>query len=124
MNCLSCNKEISDNSIFCPFCGTKVNSDVNNELIPLTITREKRVMGCAIPFSVFVDGVRIGDLRNGNFVQCSVGVGKHTILIKCIEKDVIQDVVVLPLHHSVEVVTYAKIGLLAAIACINNVIFK
>ena len=124
MNCLNCNKEISDNSLFCPFCGTKVNNEANGNLIPLTITREKKLMGCAIPFSVFVDGVRVGDLKNGNFLQCSVGLGKHTVLIKCVEKDVVQDVVVLPEHHSVEVVTFAKMGLLAAIACIKNVIFK
>ena len=64
------------------------NTINNNGLVPLTITREKRFMGWAIPFSVFVDGVKVGDIKNGKSLSCQVGLGSHVVLVKCVEKDV------------------------------------
>lgn len=154
MKCLSCNREFNTDREYCPFCGEKIvgntsnvagnqnvsstqvesqvntpvsntNVPVNNGgLVPLLITREKRFMGWAIPFSVFVDGVKVGDLKNGKSLSCQVSLGAHTVLIKCVEKDVTQNIIVNANHHSVEVVVRAKMGLLAAVAEITNLLYK
>lgn len=161
MKCYSCNREFNTDRDYCPFCGEKIEENIqksvvnttednnsntsvgastnpqqfyntplsanpvnNNGLVPLQITREKRFMGWAIPFSVFVDGVKVGDLKNGTSLSCQVGLGSHDVLIKCVEKDVHQNIMVTASHQSVEVVARAKMGLLAAVAKITNVIYK
>ena len=103
---------------------TNNNTINNNGLVPLTITREKRFMGWAIPFSVFVDGVKVGDIKNGKSLSCQVGLGSHVVLVKCVEKDVTQNIVVTGNHHAVEVTMRATMGLLAAVADITNVVYK
>lgn len=100
------------------------NNPINNRLVPLTITREKKFMGWAIPFSVFVDNVKVGEINNGKSLSCQVSVGSHIVLIKCIEKDVTQNIMVNDNHHSVEVTIKAGMGLLAAVAKITNVVYK
>ena len=152
MKCLNCNREFGTPRENCPFCGADMTDqgtvDVNQnvslstnpvfssassmvssnpgsgELIPLTISREKRIMGFAISFTVFVDGVRVGILKNGKSLSCQVGQGVHEILIKCVEKDVRQSITVLKSNQSVDVITRAKMGLLAAVVEIKNVIYK
>ena len=69
-------------------------------------------------------GVKVGDLKNGTSLSCQVGLGSHDVLIKCVEKDVHQNIMVTASHQSVEVVARAKMGLLAAVAKITNVIYK
>lgn len=154
MKCLNCNREFNTPREYCPFCGADMaeqeqesnaveqnvslssNPDVssasstvsstpsNGEMIPLIISRQKKIMGFAVSFTVFVDGVRVGVLKNGKSLSCQIGQGVHEVLIKCVEKDVKQSITVLRSNHSVEVVTYAKIGLLAAVAEIKDVIYK
>lgn len=96
----------------------------NGDLISLTITRKGKIMGFAINFAVFVDGVRLGDLKNGKSLSCQVGRGGHEILIKCVEKDLKQTISVSDSTNSVEVITHAKMGLLAAVAKIDDIIYK
>lgn len=143
MRCLKCNKEFNAEVQYCPFCGDRLSEQINNnqinscdsanlsanlvnndKLIPLTISREKRIMGFALSFNVFVDGVNLGSLKNGKSLTCQVGVGSHEILIKCVEKDVKQSINVLANNHSIEVITYARIGVLAAVAEIKDIIYK
>ena len=144
MKCLNCNREFGTARDTCPFCGADMasqeiekkqeenvvdnpvsNTNENNgDLIPLTISRESKVMGFAVSFNVFVDGVNLGALKNGKSLTCQVGQGVHEILIKCVEKDVKQTITVLRSNHSVEIITYAKIGLLAAVAEIKDIIYK
>lgn len=100
------------------------NGENIGELIPLTITRESKIMGFAVSFNVFVDGVSLGVLKNGKSLTCQVGQGVHEVLIKCVEKDVKQTITVLRSNHSVDIITYAKIGLLAAVAEIKDIIYK
>lgn len=139
MKCLKCNKEFNAEVQYCPFCGDRLSEQINNnqinscdsanlvnndKLIPLTISREKRIMGFALSFNVFVDGVNLGSLKNGKSLTCQVGIGSHEILIKCVEKDVKQSINVLANNHSIEVITYARIGILAAVAEIKDIIYK
>lgn len=81
-------------------------------------------MGFALSFNVFVDGVNLGSLKNGKSLTCQVGIGSHEILIKCVEKDVKQSINVLANNHSIEIITYARIGILAAVAEIKDIIYK
>lgn len=103
---------------------TNNNTVNNNGLVPLTIIRKKKFMGWAIPFSVFVDGVKVGDIKNGKSLSCQVGLGSHVVLIKCVEKDITQNIMVTGNHHAVEVTIKATMGLLAAVADITNVVYK
>ena len=114
-------KKQEENVVDNPVSNTNEN---NGDLIPLTISRESKVMGFAVSFNVFVDGVNLGALKNGKSLTCQVGQGVHEILIKCVEKDVKQTITVLRSNHSVEIITYAKIGLLAAVAEIKDIIYK
>ena len=53
MTCKNCNKEVEDNKNFCPSCGAKLGE------YTLIVTRKKKAMGFAIPFPIYVDGVKI-----------------------------------------------------------------
>ena len=100
------------------------NNIHNIKNIPLTIFRTKKIMGFAIPISVFIDNNKIGDLKNGKSIECFINPGKHKVLFNCIEKDVIQDIVVDENNQKVEIITHAKMGLLAAVIVIDNDIYK
>ena len=118
MNCPTCNKLLDDNAKFCGVCGTKIEANAN---AVLTVTRTKKVMGFAIPFTIFVDNTELGSLKNGSSLTCNVGVGKHKVIFKCVEKNVEQEIEVTPSTNAVEVVCHAKMGLLAAVAKIDKV---
>ena len=119
MNCPTCNKMTDDGVKFCPVCGTKLIKDV-----PLTVTREKKLLGFAINFDVFVDDNLIGRLKNGQSLTCEVSLGVHNIKFKCVEKDVIQQVTVTDTTQSIEVISHAKMGFIAAVAKVDDVIYK
>ena len=122
MFCPECGKELNKGK-FCPECGTKIEnkSSNNGNMITLTVTRKKRVIGCAIPFSVYVDDVKIGNLGNGKSLTCEVGEGVHTVMFKCVEKNVTQEVNVTSETNSVEVTCRATMGLAAAVAQVLDV---
>ena len=118
MNCPTCNKLLDDNAKFCGVCGTKIEANSN---VVLTVSRTKKIMGFAIPFTIFVDNTELGKLKNGGKLTCNVGLGKHKVIFKCVEKNVEQEIEVTPSTNAVEVVCHAKIGLLAAVAKIDKV---
>lgn len=132
MFCSNCGKEVKGN--FCGACGTKVvestvqeeNSTTkveenSNRNVVLTVTRVKKILGFAISFSVYVDDVQIGSLGNGKSITCNVSEGNHKVIFKCVEKEVVQEINVLSTTNSVEVVCHAKMGLVAAVASIDEV---
>ena len=121
MFCNKCGTEIKKGN-FCSECGNKVgNINSNGKMITLTVTRKKKVMGFAIPFPVYVDDLKIGSLGNGKSLTCEVGEGTHTVLFKCVEKNVTQDVNITSDTNSVEVTCQAKMGLAAAVAQVLDV---
>ena len=120
MFCPNCGREVNKGK-FCPECGSSLETSNNTGDVKLIVTRNKRVIGCAIPFSVYVDDVKIGSLGNGKSLTCEVGEGTHTIMFKCVEKNVTQEVNVTSDTKSVEVTCRARMGLAAAIAQVLDV---
>ena len=122
MFCPNCGKELKKGK-FCPECGSSIEINNSNKTgdVKLIVTRVKKVIGCAIPFSVFVDDVKIGSLGNGKSLTCEVGEGIHTVMFKCVEKNVIQEVDITSEIKSVEITCRARMGLAAAVAQILDV---
>lgn len=115
------NQEIVNNNVNTT---TDINNSTSDGMVNLIITRTSKVMGFAISFPVFVDGVKLGTLKNGKSLTCQIGYGSHTVLFKCVEKDVTQNIVVGNNHQSVEIVTHAKMGILAATISIDNILYN
>ena len=127
MNCPKCGNVVNEGASFCAVCGQSLNGtpQVTNQTgKTITVTREKKIMGFAIPFPVFVDGTKIGDLKNGTSLSCEVQPGKHKVVLKCVEKDTEQEVELTDQNNGVEVTCVAKMGLIAARAKITNVTYK
>lgn len=145
--CSKCGAELEKGSLFCTECGTKVgetpkkeekkeikeskkNSTTKKEkstdehTATLTVTRKKSIKGCAITFHVLVDGVKVGDLKNGTSITCELTEGIHKVTISTIDKDTDQPVEVTKDRNSIEILTVAKMGLVAAKADIVDIIFK
>ena len=87
MRCVKCNQIIPDESIFCLFCGAKIEKAQSQE-IPKTrkiiIERQWRFIGSACIYNIFCDGQIIATIRNGeekifeidenaHSIQCGVG---------------------------------------------------
>ena len=122
MFCPNCGKEVNKGK-FCPECGNSIEINNNNNTgdVKIIVTRQKKIMGCAIPFSVYVDNAKIGSLANGKSLYCEVGEGTHTVIFRCVEKDVVQEVNVTSETNSVEVICKARMGLAAAVAKVLEV---
>ena len=120
MFCPNCGKEVNKGN-FCPECGSGLGNSNTTGNVIITVTRVKKVIGCAIPFSVYVDDTKIGSLGNGKSLTCEVGEGIHTVKFKCVEKDVIQEVNITSDIKKVEITCRARMGLAAAVAQVLDV---
>ena len=108
MTCKNCNKEVEDNKNFCPSCGAKLGE------YTLIVTRKKKAMGFAIPFPIYVDGVKIGDATNGKTLTYNLTKGKHTVSINSVEKNMEKEFTLDDEHTCFEIVFCAQMGLIAA----------
>lgn len=126
MFCTECGKKVEGN--FCTNCGAKVENveEVNTESgnIPIIVTRPKSMVGMAISFTVYVDGKDIGKLKNNTSLTCNVAVGEHTVIVKSLEKEVVQNVLIQDDTNSVELIVGIKMGLIAGRAVLKDVIYK
>lgn len=120
MFCTNCGKEVEKGN-FCPNCGNKIEGNNNTRKVTLTVTRNKKMMGFAVPFPIYVDNELIGKLGNGKSLTCEISEGIHTVMFKCVEKKVEQEVIANSNTNSVEVICEAKMGLAAAVAKIIDV---
>lgn len=122
MICPNCKSEAGNNN-FCPSCGTSI---INNPIrgVTLVITRQKKFLGCAINFPVYIDNSKLGDLKNNSSVQCSLGIGKHIVTFKMLEKEVSQEIDVTGNNSEIEIICAAKMGFLTAIPKIIDVKYK
>lgn len=118
MKCTNCNKEVEDNKNFCPSCGSKLGD------YTLIVTRKKKTMGFAIPFPIYVDGNKIGDLKNGQSITYNLTKGEHKVLIKSVEKDINQEIILDDEHKTVEISLYGTMGLLAVRPVLKNIEYK
>ena len=136
--CENCGNPMSKDSLFCSECGTKVENNLksnskekkitkkeaNVHTATLIVSRKKSIKGCAVPFHVLLDGVKIGDLKNGASVSCEVGEGIHKVTISTIDKNTDQPIEVTKERNSIEILTVAKMGLVAAKADIVDIKFN
>lgn len=118
MKCPKCNKEVEDNKNFCPSCGTKLGE------YTLIVTRQKKTMGFALSFPIYVDDVKIGDIKNGRSVTYNLTKGSHKVLINSVEKKLEQGIILDDEHKSVEILFCAQMGLVAAKPKLINIIYK
>ena len=123
MFCKKCGNSINKDDTFCTECGNKIDKEKMGKLCKIIVTRRKYFLGVAISFPVYVDGIKIGDLKNGKTLETEVTEGNHLVEFKCIEKTVKQDVD-LNGKESVEINCQANMGLLAAVVGINKVEYK
>ena len=118
MKCKKCNKEVDDNKNFCPNCGNKLGD------YTLVVTRNKKTMGFAIPFPIYVDGNKICDLKNGETITYNLKEGKHTVSINSVEKNMQKEFTLDEEHKCFEIVFSAQMGLLAARPNIHSFQYK
>lgn len=150
--CPNCNAELEVGSLFCTECGAKIEKSnkkkttkketkedkketkkikedeerksENVHTATLIVSRKKSFKGCAVPFHVLLDGVKVGDLKNGASVSCEVEEGIHKVTISTIDKDTDQPIEVTKERNSIEILTVAKMGLVAAKADIVDIKFN
>jgi len=134
--CENCGNPMPKDSLFCSECGTKVGNSKEGTLkkenmknknihtATLIVSRKKSIKGCAVPFHVLLDGIKVGDLKNGASVSCEVEVGIHKVTISTIDKDTDQPIEVTNDRNSIEILTVAKMGLVAAKADIIDIKFN
>lgn len=123
MFCKNCGAPINLNDNFCNECGAKVEKENLGKICKIKVTRRKYFLGVAISFPVYVDDVKIGELKNGKTLEVEVTEGVHEVEFRCIEKKVKQEVD-LTGKEEVEIFCQANMGLLAAVVGINKVEYK
>ena len=121
MFCENCGNKLNTASNFCTKCGEKVNRD---NLVTLTLTREKSYLGMAMSIKVFVDETEIGVLKNGTSLTYDVPGGIHKVGFKTPEKNVVQEVNISENTNGVEIVVAMSMGILTGKAKIKNVIYR
>ncbi len=118
-NNVSINQEINNNS-------QQVVNQISNgdKNIILNVIRQKKTMGFAVSFTVHVDDVIIGKLKNGSTISCNIKPGHHVVNIESVEKNTIQEIDVSENMSSVEIIVVAKMGFVAATAKLVDVVYK
>ena len=123
MKCKNCGNALELNQKFCTNCGTQTNITEDN-LGKITVTREKKILGFAIPFELYIDNTKIGNLKNDSTLNTNVPLEEHTVTIKSVESSVSQNVFLNNDKKEVEIKVIPKLGLIAAKPKITEVIFK
>ena len=90
MFCLSCGKEIPDNSNYCLYCGIALPGRNNNSIMKVDGNRALIVVNSTkvkwwnkYKINIFVDGNFINDVKNGESVSFEIENGKHIIYCEC-----------------------------------------
>ena len=60
MVCLECGRMIELGTKFCPHCGKATPLNNENNVGTITVVREKKMFGWAIPFDVYIDDTKLG----------------------------------------------------------------
>ena len=80
--CKYCGNELQDGA-FCQNCGNKVDDIIapqNNSCI--TVYRKSSFAGMATDFEIFVDNMKLGNIKNGQSVIYEMSAGVHSIFVK------------------------------------------
>lgn len=124
MFCTNCGSKIEVGSSFCTECGTKVNQETKVKNVKIRVIREKRAMGFAIPFPVYIDGEKVGTLTNGAMVEVDTTLGHHNIEFVCADGNITQEVDIDKNHECVEIKFRTCMGLIAASVKITSIEYK
>lgn len=114
MICPGCGCKLELEAKFCPYCGRDTLLNNENNIGKLTIIREKKTMGFAITFEVYIDDGKLGTLKNNSSLSCDLPFGEHKILFKSTEKDVVQNINLNKNQKSAEIHIIPKMGIIAA----------
>ena len=114
MYCQNCGNILNPNSNFCGSCGTSLQANVLPTGGKITVVRPKKFVGCAIPFKVFIGETFIGTLTNNSSVSYDVPFGEYMVVLKSVEKNVMQPAVLNENQREIIIEVVPKVGLLAA----------
>ena len=123
MKCPNCGNNLDLNQKFCTNCGTQTNI-TEDDLGKITVTREKKVLAFAIPFELFIDDSKIGNLPNNSTLTSQVTLGEHIVKIKSPETTISQNITLGNDKKEVEIRVVPKMGLIAAKPKITQILFK
>ncbi len=121
MICQNCGSQIDLNAKFCPKCGNATAMSDSNNVGKITVIREKKVLGFAIPFEAYVDNTFLGKLPNDSTVSCSVPFGIHEVKIVSTGKDLIEKIEISASQTTCEIHIVPKMGLVAAVPHIKEI---
>jgi hypothetical protein len=87
--CMHCIAELEEDTKFCPKCGAEQGKNQladlskSTEFIPtIEVLRESSMIGCLFSYDTFIDGVKIGTIKNGEKKQFQITPGLHEIYLK------------------------------------------
>lgn len=114
MICLDCGRNIDLGAKFCPYCGKETLLNNENNIGKITVIREKKMLGFAIPFDVYIDNTKLGTLSNNSSLTTNVTLNRHEIKLVSTEKDVIENIELSENKKEVVLTIIPKMGLIAA----------
>ena len=106
MICLNCGCKLDLEAKFCPHCGKETPLNNENNIGKITIVREKKMLGFAIPFDVYIDDTKLGTLSNNSSLTTRSTVST--------EKDVIENIELSEDKKEVTITIIPKMGLISA----------
>ena len=121
MVCLECGRMIELGIKFCPHCGKATPLNNENNVGTITVVREKKMFGWAIPFDVYIDDTKLGTLKNGTTLTAKATLYPHEIKLTSTEKDVIQSIELTENKKEVVISIIPKMGLIAAKPYIKDI---
>jgi len=74
MYCNKCGKEVAEDARFCTNCGFQMNNKGS-----IIFAREKQFYGSIVPIKIFMDGLLVATVSNGQEAKIEATIGKHKI---------------------------------------------
>lgn len=120
MKCYKCGNEVREDEKFCSGCGAKSElADAPRGKI--IIKRKKSFLGCAIPFSIFIDGVKKESISNGKTVVIDCLYGTHKVSFNSDKDKENREITISESKQSVTLNIKPKFGLIVGKAKIFSV---
>lgn len=123
MICLGCGCKIEIGSKFCPNCGKETLLS-SGEIGTIKIVREKKTMGFAVNFDVFIDGEKVGSLANGGSLSFDVPIGSHDVKLELLGSSTNQEIVLSSEKRNALITVIPKMGLLAARPFVKSTLYN
>ncbi len=76
IKCPECGHDVSSKALSCPNCGNPINM---RQEVPVRITRISKFAGGGCKIAVKIDGMLIGNVKNGSSITANVMQGSHQI---------------------------------------------